>query len=129
MEPRFLSEDHILAIHRRGIEAYGGQLGLRDSGGFDSAINAPRNIYSYNSEADLFDLAAAYAYHIAEAQAFYDGNKRAGLASAAIFLQLNGILLPEEANDRLAEALFEVAAKSCSRKSLASLLRELAETA
>jgi death-on-curing protein len=29
-------------------------------------------------------MAAAYAFHIAESQAFLDGNKRAGLAAATV---------------------------------------------
>jgi death-on-curing protein len=31
---------------------------------------------------DLFSMAAAYAFHIAESQAFVDGNKRTGLNAA-----------------------------------------------
>jgi len=36
-------------------------------------------------------MAAAYAFHIAEAQSFLDGNKRAGLDAALTFLALNGV--------------------------------------
>ena len=39
---------------------------------------------------DLFSMAAAYALHIAESQAFLDGNKRVGVLAAIVFLDLNG---------------------------------------
>ena len=35
-------------------------------------------------------MAAAYAFHVAESQAFVAGNKRAGLNAALVFLLLNG---------------------------------------
>jgi death-on-curing protein len=41
--------------------------------------------------ADLFEMAAAYAFHIAENQSFVDGNKRTGLAAALTFLRINGV--------------------------------------
>jgi death-on-curing protein len=33
----------------------------------------------------VFEMAAAYAFHIAENQPFVDGNKRTALASALVF--------------------------------------------
>jgi len=45
----------------------------------------------YDQAADIYDIAAAYAYHQAQNQPFLDGNKRAGLAAAAAFLFMNGI--------------------------------------
>ncbi len=34
---------------------------------------------------------AAYAFHLAESQCFFDGNKRTGVGSALMFLKLNDI--------------------------------------
>ena len=42
-------------------------------------------------------MAAAYLFHIAQNQAFVDGNKRTGLAAALVFLDLNGIAVEHEA--------------------------------
>lgn len=50
----------------------------------------PQHLHFYE-QANLFEIAAAYAFHIAEAQAYVDGNKRTAVASALIFLELNGI--------------------------------------
>jgi death-on-curing family protein len=43
--------------------------------------------------ADLFEMAAAYLFHIVKNHPFVDGNKRAGAMSAYVFLQLNGLNL------------------------------------
>lgn len=43
----------------------------------------------YDEAADIYDVAAAYAYNVAQNQPFLDGNKRAGLAAAASFLFVN----------------------------------------
>ena len=49
----------------------------------------PQNDFFYG-EQDVFGIAAAYAYHISQAQAFFDGNKRTGIAAALIFLEGEG---------------------------------------
>ena len=63
---------------------------MRDRGLFERAIAQPRHTYFYTN-GDLFDIAAAYAYHIAQAQACFDGNKRTGVAAAFLFLELNAV--------------------------------------
>lgn len=37
-----------------------------------------------------FEMAAAYAYHIAQNHPFVDGNKRTALTAALTFLEING---------------------------------------
>ena len=85
--PAFLSREIIDALHARSLEAYGGLTGVGDDGGLQSAIFAPQNVYFYEN-GDLFEVAAAYAFHIAEAQAYLDGNKRTAVASALVFFAL-----------------------------------------
>lgn len=41
-------------------------------------------------DADLAEIAAAYAFGIAKAHAFIDGNKRTAFVTALTFLRLNG---------------------------------------
>ena len=36
-----------------------------------------------------FDMAAAYAFHIAQNHPFVDGNKRTALTAALVFLEIN----------------------------------------
>jgi death-on-curing protein len=71
----------------------------------------------------FFEMAAAYAFHLAEAQAFVDGNKRAAVGAALTFLDLNGIKnLPGD--DRLYDAMIAIAQKKLTKAALAAVLRE-----
>jgi prophage maintenance system killer protein len=67
---------------------------------------------------------AAYAFHVAESQAFVDGNKRTGLAAAYVFLAPNGFRLIEQ-DDRLYEAMIAVGTRRLDKAGLAQPLREL----
>ena len=88
------------------------------------AVIHPRNVYYY-AQGDLFDVAAAYAYHIAQAQAFLDGNKRPGAASALVLLEINGVSV-SAGTDRLYQAMIAIAEKRADKDHLSALLRELA---
>lgn len=123
-EPSFLTVAQVERLHEKLINRFGGSQGLRDRVLFESAVIQPRNVYYY-SQGDVFDIAAAYAFHISEAQAFLDGNKRTGMAAGLIFLQGNGIAIPSQ-TDRLYEAIIAIAEKRMGKIQLAELLRELA---
>jgi death-on-curing protein len=90
VEPRWLTEPTLLAIHAQQIERYGGAHGVLDENVVLSALARPINRWSYDPSADLADLAAAYLVGYARSQGFNDGNKRTGLACALVFLALNG---------------------------------------
>ncbi len=75
---------------------------------------------------DAYDIAAAYAYYIAESQAFDDGSKRTGAASAITFLNSNGIRFPED-DGTVYQALIDVAEKKLDKPGLALVLRKLVE--
>ena len=87
----FLTVEEVIAIHADQIARYGGDPGLRDRGLLESAVHAARNVAAYGESLDLCDLAAAYVFHLAENQSFIDGNKRAALASALVFLHQNDV--------------------------------------
>jgi len=122
-EPAFLSFNDVQEIHREAIAEFGGTLGIRDRASLESAIYHPQNVFLY-AGGDLFDIAAAYAYHIAEAQAFLDGNKRAGVGAALVFLEGNGVSTDVDSMP-LYEAMIAVAEKRLSRTGLAGLFRLL----
>ncbi len=121
-DPRFLSVEQVEVLHHRSIVRYGGTLGLRDRGGLEAAVDQPRNIFHYG-QGDLFDLAAAYAFHIAESQAFLDGNKRTAVAAAFVFLEFNGIVVFVEWT-RIYEVMIGIAERRKTKTDLAALLRE-----
>lgn len=88
-EPRFLTADEVFRIHARSLAEHGGSDGTRDPGMVESALDSAKNTFYY-ANGDLFDIAASYAFHIAESQAFVDGNKRTAVTSALVFLAMNG---------------------------------------
>ena len=50
---------------------------------------------------DLYEQGAAYAFHICQNHPFIDGNKRTALATALVFLSLNGIELEDPNEETL----------------------------
>jgi death on curing protein len=91
MSPRFLELAEIVAIHHDQLHRYGGIAGVRDVGLLQSATAMPAASFSGQYlHADLFEMAAAYLFHLALNHPFLDGNKRVGAVAADIFLQLNG---------------------------------------
>jgi death-on-curing protein len=75
---------------------------------------------------DLFSMAAAYAFHLAQNQPFLDGNKRTGLLAAIVFLDLNGIAVADP-EGRLYDAMISIAERRMDKPAFASLLTRLAE--
>lgn len=88
-EPKWLSLAAILAIHDRLIAEFGGEAGVRAPDLLESALASPRDHFAYG-ERDLFVLAAAYASALSRDHPFLDGNKRAALTVAVVFLERNG---------------------------------------
>lgn len=126
-EPEFLTVDEILEIHRDQIERYGGDEGIRDRALLESAVAMPQQSFGGDYlHRDTFEMAAAYAFHLAESQAFVDGNKRTGLAAAYLFLALNGHRLVER-GDRLYESMIAIGTHHLDKLGLAQVFRECSE--
>jgi death-on-curing protein len=96
-EPVWIDLADSLVLHEALISRFGGLPGIRDARLLDSAINRPRQLFSYGKPS-LFQLAAAYAFGISRNHPFLDGNKRMAFMTAAVFLEINGVALlsPEE---------------------------------
>ena len=123
-EPTFLSLNEVLRIHARSIAEHGGAEGSRDPGLVDSALASAKNTFFYGS-GGLFDVAAGYAFHLAESQAFVDGNKRTAVATAMVFLAINGVYAqPAQWQPYL--AMIEVAEKRLAKADLAAIFRKAA---
>lgn len=89
-KPVWVRRDVVLAFHERLLAQHGGGAGIRDEGLLDSALGRPENLFGYGKPT-LFDLAASYAFGLVKNHPFIDGNKRIGFATAALFLELNGL--------------------------------------
>ena len=123
MSPVFLNLSEVLCIHRDQIERYGGEPGIRDLGLLRSALGMPAAGFGGRLlHGDLFEVAAAYLFHITRNHPFVDGNKRVGAACALVFLELNGIEI--DANeDALVRMVTAVAAGKASKESIADFFR------
>lgn len=86
---KFPDKLDVLTVHARLIAETGGSIGLRDEGLLESALAAAENRHGYE-DADLVTCAATYAYHLTQAHAFVDGNKRVAAAVTETFLESNG---------------------------------------
>src|SRR5260370_31593949 len=89
-EPIWITYEQAVAIHSRQLRRFGGAPGLRDEGMLRSALERPINKWRYE-QADLAELASAYAFGLAKNHAFVDGNKRISFLAMRIFLFKNDI--------------------------------------
>lgn len=90
---RFLTVKQVKVIHQQQILTFGGSPGVLDEEKLESAVFRAQNLANYNSDATIYDLAAAIGWGIANNHAFVDGNKRTAFVVMTVFLQINGILL------------------------------------
>lgn len=109
----FLQKQELITLHAQLIENFGGSYGLRDDGALESAITAAEN-RAYYDKAPLAVCAAAYAFHLCQAHAFLDGNKRIAAAAAELFVELNGASL-NATNEQIVELFLRIAASSVTR--------------
>lgn len=87
---RWLTRRMVEAFHHESLARFGGADGVRDEGLLESALGRPQNRAACEEDATIFALAADYCFGIVRNHPFVDGNKRAGLLSARVFLALNG---------------------------------------
>ena len=88
----FLDVEDVIELHAEQLAVYGGSAGLRDRGLLESAVAQPQASFGGALAHDgLFAMAAAYMFHIVSNHPFVDGNKRAGVLTALVFLDINGI--------------------------------------
>jgi death-on-curing protein len=121
--PVFLKLDHVLKIHQRMISEFGGDPAVRDPGLLESAVMMPAARFSGEFVHDgIPSMAAAYLFHICKNHAFADGNKRTALASAIIFIQLNGWRL-EATDEALEEVTVGVADSSLTKDEVVEFFR------
>ncbi len=128
MDPKFLTLDDALEVHRDQIERYGGTLGVRDNGLLESALAAPQSGFGgHYLHADLFEMASAYLFHLVQNHPFLDGNKRVGAAAALTFLVMNGIetKIPNQA---LVQMVLSVAQGRTEKTAIADFFRRNAKS-
>jgi death on curing protein len=119
----FLSLDDALLLHADQIDLYGGGHGVRDAGLLESALAQPQAAFGGDYLHDgIFEMAAAYLYHIVQNHPFLDGNKRAGAVAALTFLDLNGVDI-EAPKGSLYDLTISVATGQAGKTEIAEFFR------
>jgi death-on-curing protein len=115
----------VLLILQDQIRRYGGAYGVRDRELLSSALAMPSTSFEGKYlHKDLYEQAAAYAFHICQNHPFIDGNKRTALASALVFLSLNGVELDDPHED-LYKLMMNVSGKGTGKAYIAAEFRRL----
>jgi len=121
--PLFLDLEQVMRLHAGLIDRYGGAEGTRDVGLLQSAVAMPQMAYGGEYlHPDIFDMAAAYLYHLVQNHPFFDGNKRIGAAAAIVFLALNNTQI-EADEDGLVELTLSVARGESGKPEIAEFFR------
>jgi death-on-curing protein len=120
----------VVAIHAEVLAAHGGLPGLRDRGLLESAVAAPQaSIGGKPLIVDRIEVGAAYLFYLCRNHPFADGNKRAALAAALVFLLVNGRLpdagLPRRKLADWESLILDVASSKLDREQTTRRLRKL----
>ncbi|MBN2078997.1 MAG: type II toxin-antitoxin system death-on-curing family toxin [Spirochaetes bacterium] len=122
----FITLAEVIEIHNNQIELYGGRKGIRDISLLSSALAMPKATFDGDYlNKNIFDMAAAYAFHICQNHPFVDGNKRVGLVTALVFLEFNGVEI-NDARGILYDAMMNISRGAEGKKKLEGLFRKLA---
>lgn len=127
-DPLFLDVEDVIELHATQLAVYGGSAGLRDRGLLESAMAQPQSSFGGEfTHEGLFAIAAAYLFHIVSNPPFVDGNKRAGMLSALVFLDLNGISV-DHPSDALYKLMMGVAESRIDKAAVAAELERIAKS-
>ena len=87
-----LSLETVVTMHSELIAESGGLDGIRDANMLDSSINSPFHIFGGQYLYPTLQVMAAHlAYSLIKNHPFLDGNKRIGILSMLVFLDINGL--------------------------------------
>ena len=123
MNPIFLSLPEVIEIHQDQIMRFGGDPGIRDIELLKSALGMPAATYGGEFlHTDIYEMAAAYLFHLVNNHPFVDGNKRTGGVAAFVFLDMNGYSL-DAPEDDFAEMVLSVAKGELDKAEVAVFIR------
>ena len=120
----FFSLNTAMSIHQDLVDTYGGSQGVRDKELLISALAQVKS--TFNGEylhKSIYEMAAAYLFHIIQNHPFIDGKKRTGIMLAMIFQSLHGIDMNCE-EKQLDQYVFRVANGKESKKEISSWLEK-----
>lgn len=121
--PRWVPRVVLEAAHLDQLREHGGLPGIRDESALEAALARPQQKHHYEPDSDLATLAAAYAFGLARAHPFNDGNKRTAFLAAMIFLGLDGKDL-DATEVEVVQLMTALAAGTLRETALATWMRE-----
>jgi death-on-curing protein len=116
----YLTPEQVLFLHAQLVAETGGSHGVRDLSMLLSALGRP--LASFDDQdlyPDIYTKSAALMDSLIRNHPFVDGNKRTGIAAAALFLRLNGYRLTA-ANSDLEKFTLQVARSELALEAIAS---------
>ena len=120
---KYLTVDDLMIIHMQIIDASGGSQGVRDSGRLESAVASLRQaVFGEELYPTIFEKAAVLLRAIIGDHPFVDGNKRTGMMSALIYLNLNGYDTSGLADKELEDFAVQVAVEHLAIPAIAAWL-------
>ena len=123
-EPVFLTFAEIIEIHNYQIENFGGASGVRDMELLKSALSMSSATFGGTFlHPTIYEMAAAYLFHLVENHPFVDGNKRVGAMAALVFLDMNGIDF-EASNEEFTAMVLRVASGKMLKAEITLFLKE-----
>jgi death-on-curing protein len=126
-EPVFLGLDEVIEIYHDQIKRYGGRPGILDVGILKSTVAMPSATFDGNYlHTGIYEMAAAYLFHIVRNHPLIDGNKRAGAVASIVFLMLNGIDFHADEND-LEEIVLRTAEGKIDKAAIAQFFENNAQ--
>ena len=121
----YLYPKQIVYLHQRIVAVSGGSGGVRSQHLLESAVYRPQASFGgQDLYPDVFIKAAVLGHSLISNHPFIDGNKRTSLASALVFLRLNGIDC-DDPRGKLLEAMLRMAKGELTKEEFARILREL----
>jgi death-on-curing protein len=119
-EPEFIKPISVIVLHQAILDDYGGKDGIRDINLLESAVAQAKNVYYYG-EANIFEIAANYAYHLCNNHPFHDVNKRTTYYTMKNFLGINGYEITGKLKERK-NLILNIENGDMSKKDLADWL-------
>ena len=87
-----LSLETVVSMHSELIAQSGGLDGVRDANMLDASVNSPFHTFSGEYLYPTIQAMAAHlAFSLIKNHPFLDGNKRTGILSMMVFLDINGL--------------------------------------
>jgi death-on-curing protein len=126
VEIKFLTLDQVMKLHAIQIEKFGGLHGVKNEGLLVSALAQPSagfgEEYFHKS---IYEMAAAYLFHLVKNHAFHDGNKRIAALASAVFLQINGLKVVAD-EDEFERVVMDAAQSLITKEIIAEFFKKSA---